>query len=185
MTNLPRISPNGLRVIAPDHDPVDLDGLPTLKQALSANHTRATHNIRRGLESDNITSKMRDQSKKIIRNDPPSYISIPQIPDAAEAALTALQYLPTPLLVLSSLRTVVLANEAMGRLLGLDTTRPSQQDLHDADEEELTPWEMLRGQSLSQIGIDMIQDGNAVLVNWEVRWRHRTTNLHGQWLIDP
>lgn len=47
------------------------------------------------------------------------HIDIPRMPVAAEIALAALQYLPTPLLVLSSLKTIVPANEAMDRLLGL------------------------------------------------------------------
>ena len=72
---------------------------------------------------------------------------------AAEVALAALQYLPTPLIVLNSLKTIVLANEAMGRLLGL----------HDTD----TVGDELKGQSLSQIGIDMISDGVPVWVSWD------------------
>lgn len=90
----------------------------------------------------------------------PLQIEIPQLPKAAEIAFTALQYLPTPLLVLSSLKTVVLANEAMGRLLSLH--------LEDAvDEDKRTVAEILKGQTLSQIGVDMLQDGQPVWVSWE------------------
>ena len=184
MTHSHPASPTGAEIVSPDHDPQDLDGLFTLKQALSANHTAGTHTKRNGLEKYRDTSKSRQQPQKITRNDPPSYIDIPQIPNAAEAALAALQYLPTPLLVLSSLRTILLANEAMGRLLGLDIIQPSQQSSDDVAEEELAPWEMLRGQSLSQIGIDMIQDGNSVIVDWEVRRLRSITNLQGQSLIN-
>ncbi len=78
-------------------------------------------------------------------------IDIPGHPIATELAFAALQYLPTPLIVLSSLKTVLLANEAMGRLLGL------RQDDAVAELESVT--EVLKGQTLSQIGIDMLQDG--------------------------
>jgi PAS domain-containing protein len=72
-------------------------------------------------------------------------------PKVTEIAFAALQNLPIPLLVLSSLKTIVLANEAMGRLLGLrgDATSSQQQSVMD----------VLKGQTLSQIGIDMLQDG--------------------------
>lgn len=86
------------------------------------------------------------------------HLNIPSTPMAAQIALTALQHLPNPLIVLSSLKTIVLANEAMGRLLGM----------HDRKDAVLEPTtEILRGQTLSQIGIDMISDGVPVWVSWE------------------
>ena len=76
-----------------------------------------------------------------------------------QLAFSAMQFLPVPLLVLNSLKTVVLANEAMGRLLGLvsDNTR----------EETVSVLERLRGQTLSQVGIDMLQDGRPIWITWE------------------
>jgi PAS domain-containing protein len=68
-----------------------------------------------------------------------------------EIAFAALQNLPMPLIVLSSLKTIVLANEAMGRLLGLRRDSASSQQESVID--------VLQGQTLSQIGIDMLQDG--------------------------
>jgi len=86
------------------------------------------------------------------------HLHLPQNPSVAETALAALQFLPTPLLVLSSWKTVVLANDAMGRLLGLyDNTGVSRDVLANG----------LNGQSLSQIGIDMISEGIPVWVSWE------------------
>ena len=82
------------------------------------------------------------------------------MPPTAEVALAALQYLPTPLLVLSSLKTIVLANEAMGRLLGIANVEEQ-----DGDNEAAT--DVLRGQTLSQIGVDMISEGAPVWVSWE------------------
>ena len=88
------------------------------------------------------------------------HIDILRLPAAAEVAVTALQYLPTPLLVLSSLKTVVLANEAMGRLLGLQSD-------DSAGGDKGTVSETIRGQTLSQIGVDLLQDGQPVWVSWE------------------
>jgi PAS domain S-box-containing protein len=104
-----------------------------------------------------------DQSRS--RNssaDASMHIDIPRLPMAADIALASLLYLPTPLVVLSSLKTIVLANEAMGRLLGLD-----QEDDDDAEQSSGSATDTLTGQTLSQIGIDMISDGVPVWVSWE------------------
>ena len=86
------------------------------------------------------------------------HLDLPYAPDAAETALAALQFLPTPLIVLNSWKTIVFANEAMGRLLGLyDNTDMSHDSIIHG----------LKGQSLSQIGIDMISDGVPVWVSWD------------------
>ncbi|KAK3695402.1 two-component system protein A [Podospora appendiculata] len=75
-----------------------------------------------------------------------------------QLAFSALQFLPAPVLVLDNLKTVVLANEAMGRLLGIS--------LQEAD--GMVPiMDQLRGQTLSQVGIDLIQGGGPVWVDWE------------------
>jgi hypothetical protein len=99
------------------------------------------------------------------------------------ASLTALQYLPVPLLVLSSLKTVVLANEAMGRLLGIDFESTT---LHDSSISEV-----LLEKSIGDLGIDILQNGSPILVSWEVRNGHglqdevrfrinKSTGLSGQ-----
>ena len=86
------------------------------------------------------------------------------------AAFAALQFLPTPVLVLSSLKTVVLANEAMGRLLGSE----SKEDLGlFEDEEDISTLDILYGKTLSQIGVEMVQDGQTVWTRWEVSIFHR------------
>jgi hypothetical protein len=82
-------------------------------------------------------------------------------PTTTMASLTALQYLPVPLLVLSSLKTVVVANEAMGRLLGIDFESTAFHDLSIS--------ELLEDKSMSDLGIDILQDGSPILVPWEVR----------------
>lgn len=101
-------------------------------------------------------------------------IKIPPRPAEADMAFIALQYLPMPVLVLSSTKTVVLANEAMSRLLGIDLYAEDQQynggqnDLErPASREFKTPTQILHGKSLSDLGFDLIQNGNAVFVAWE------------------
>ncbi|KAK7429184.1 hypothetical protein QQZ08_004194 [Neonectria magnoliae] len=77
-----------------------------------------------------------------------------------QLAFSAMHYLPVPTIVLNNLKTVVLANEAMGRMLGIVT--------EDSDEEDASAVvERLRGQTLSQVGIDMLQDGRPVWTTWE------------------
>ena len=82
-------------------------------------------------------------------------------PTASMAALTALQYLPVPLLVLSSNKTVVVANEAMGRLLGIDFESTAYHDFSIS--------EVLQDKTMGELGIDILQNGSPLLVAWEVR----------------
>lgn len=88
----------------------------------------------------------------------PFRLSMPTI-SPAQLAFSAMQYLPLPVIVLSNLKTVVLANEAMGRMMGIVT--------EDSDDDSLVTNERLRGQTLSQVGIDMLQDGRPVWITWE------------------
>ncbi|KAL6816486.1 hypothetical protein J3E69DRAFT_345566 [Trichoderma sp. SZMC 28015] len=89
----------------------------------------------------------------------PFRLSMPSI-SPGQVAFSAMQYLPVPVIVLNNLKTVVLANEAMGRMLGIISD-----DL--SDEDASATMDKLRGQTLSQVGIDMIQDGRPVWVTWE------------------
>ncbi|TVY81195.1 Two-component system protein A [Lachnellula suecica] len=91
------------------------------------------------------------------------HLNIPKYPSAADVALSAMQYLPYPLMVLNTLKTLVVANEAMGRLLGIED------DDEDAlSDDGMSQMEKLKGQTLSQLGIDMLQDGRPVWVTWEI-----------------
>ncbi|KAI0158235.1 hypothetical protein GGR57DRAFT_40244 [Xylariaceae sp. FL1272] len=72
----------------------------------------------------------------------------------AQVAFSAMQFLPIPLLILNDLKTAVLANEAMGTLLGFD-------------EELSTTSARLKGQTLAQIGIDLLQEGRPIWISWE------------------
>ncbi|KAL8898247.1 MAG: hypothetical protein Q9192_002168 [Flavoplaca navasiana] len=138
---------------------------PTLKKSLSASLHHAPHTS----TNDDVLPKPAQDGRRTpapVVGSPPLSVNIPKIPGAAEAALAALQYLPTPLLVLSTWKTVVLANEAMGRLLGLDV-KQSGDSLQHEDQDQIPISDILRGQSLSQIGVDMLQDGQRIWVSWD------------------
>lgn len=88
----------------------------------------------------------------------PFRLAMPSI-SPGQLAFTAMQYLPVPAIVLNNLKTVVLANEAMGRLMGTITD--------DLGDDPTATLERLRGQTLSQVGIDMLQEGRPVWISWE------------------
>ncbi|KAI7278063.1 hypothetical protein KC345_g6207 [Hortaea werneckii] len=101
-------------------------------------------------------------------------IRIPPPQHKADMAFTALQYLPMPVLVLSSRKTVVLANEAMGRLFGVDPAAQldgsglDSEDLSKVDSQELrSPTDVLYGTTLAQLGVDLLLNGNPIFVAWE------------------
>ncbi|RWA15049.1 hypothetical protein EKO27_g15 [Xylaria grammica] len=73
-----------------------------------------------------------------------------------QLAFSALELLPIPFLVLNNLKTVVLANEAMGRLLGLTEGSTIRHEGPNSVSE------MLNGGTLSSIGIDIIKDGRPI-----------------------
>jgi hypothetical protein len=101
------------------------------------------------------------------RVSPPSHVQLPSLPLPLELALVTLQYLPTPILVLSSLKTILLANDSFGLLLGLNKYEVDEDDI-DHEDKDVAVADLLEGQTLSQIGIDMVQDGQPIWVNWEV-----------------
>lgn len=101
-----------------------------------------------------------------LRSNPLS-IRIPPGPSADSLALASLQYLPMPLVVLSSMKTVVLANEAMGRLLDIDFIAMSEES-ESRSGDVLSATDVLRGLTLGQLGIDMLQNGSPIWVAWDV-----------------
>jgi hypothetical protein len=131
------------RSVSPLHmPPGQIDGLESL-QAESFLKGRAQSPVRRGSGNSSLL-----------------HLDIPGFPSPAELAMSALQYLPYPLLVLSNLKTLVMANEAMGRLLGIT-------DGDAASDDGMSGVDRLRGQTLSQLGVDMLQDGRPVWVTWD------------------
>lgn len=71
-----------------------------------------------------------------------------------------MQYLPVPILVLSSLKTIAVANEAMGRLLGIDFESTAFHEMSISD--------VLQDKPMGDLGIDILQNGSPLLVSWEV-----------------
>ncbi|KJZ77489.1 hypothetical protein HIM_03213 [Hirsutella minnesotensis 3608] len=98
-------------------------------------------------------SRSRSQSQSPFR------LSMPSI-SPGQLAFSAMQYLPVPTLVLNNLKTVVLANEAMGKMMGIVGDDVDQDDA-------MMTLERMRGQTLSQVGIDMLQEGRPVWISWE------------------
>ena len=147
-----------------------IEDYPTLKKSLSASFSTQSYKPPPDSEprADSRDEGARNTPSSSVASSPPLYVEVPKLPGAAEAAVAALQYLPTPILVLSSWKTVILANSAMTRLLGLDSKGDDRFPLNDGDCEQMPVNDLLRGQSLSQIGIDMVQSGQRVWVNWEV-----------------
>jgi hypothetical protein len=74
--------------------------------------------------------------------------------------MAAIQYLPYPLMVLNNQKTLVMANDAMGRLLDIEYNEC-------VDVEENSVVERLWGKTLGQIGIDVLQNGRPVWVMWD------------------
>lgn len=101
-----------------------------------------------------------NHSPSSIRSSDSLSIHLPSSPSATMASLTALQYLPIPILVLDSNKTVCIANEAIGRLLGID--------FESIVNEGLSITECLQGKSMGDLGVDILQNGSPILVSWEV-----------------
>ncbi|PQE20359.1 hypothetical protein CJF30_00001680 [Rutstroemia sp. NJR-2017a BBW] len=87
---------------------------------------------------------------------------MPGTTSPAEVAFSAMHFLPYPVIILNGFKTVVLANEAMARLLGAD-----EPPTGDASSDDLMSTDYYKGQTLGQLGIDMIKDSRPVWVTWE------------------
>ncbi|QDS67996.1 hypothetical protein FKW77_009313 [Venturia effusa] len=104
------------------------------------------------------------QSPASIRSEALS-AGIPSTPTSTAATLTALQYLPVPVIVLSSLKTVILANEAMGRLLNIDVN--AMRDSSDGSDRVISITDVLHGQSVADLGVDILQHGSPIWISWD------------------
>jgi hypothetical protein len=87
---------------------------------------------------------------------------------APEIAFAALRHLPTPLLVLSDLKTVVFANRAMEQILGFDTNGVNNSVSANECDAETTATDFVQGKSLTQLGIQIVQEEQQRWVGWEV-----------------
>lgn len=143
MSNLPSAKPSDFETSNPHGNSTERDSILNLEDS-PRKWARSS-----GFDPDNTLRHINSSSS----------------PTHAETALAALTYLPTPLLVLSNAKRVILANEAMGRLLGIDNLDDVPTN---GSHEETETLAMLQGQTLSQLGIDVIQNGQCVWVTWEV-----------------
>jgi len=86
----------------------------------------------------------------------------------ADLALATLQYLPTPLIVLSGSKMILLANDAMRCLLASDdaSERQNTQDYDNFDTS--ARGNVLHGLSLSQIGLEPVLEDHQGWTAWEV-----------------
>ena len=119
-------------------------------------YTSLKRSLSRLAEPPNGHASQEHTKAKNPKSAKPLQIDLPHVPMATEVAFAAMQYLPIPLLVLSSLKTVLLANEAMGRLLGIRKDH--------AGDDTVSGIDVLKGQTLSQIGVDMMQDGKLTIM---------------------
>ncbi|KAB8304182.1 hypothetical protein EYC80_003601 [Monilinia laxa] len=126
------------RPVSPLHmSPGQIDGLDALK-------AQEYMNGRRGSSESSIL-----------------HLRIPGMVSPADVAFSAMHYLPYPVIVLNDSKTVVLANEATARLLSADD------DENEANGGNLQPAERYKGQTLAELGIDMIKDLRPVWVTWD------------------
>ncbi|KAL2063438.1 hypothetical protein VTL71DRAFT_5243 [Oculimacula yallundae] len=118
-----------------------------------------------GLESLKADNYHKSRGQSPTRRDSADsllHLNISRGPSPADLAMLALQYLPYPVMVLSNSKTLVMANDAMGRLLGID-----EQEGDVASDDGMSITDKLRGQTLNQLGIDMLQEGRPVWVTWD------------------
>ncbi|PVH76406.1 hypothetical protein DL98DRAFT_425692, partial [Cadophora sp. DSE1049] len=106
------------------------------------------------------------------------HLNISRGPSSADLAMSALQYLPYPVMVLNNMKTLVMANDAMGRLLGIE-----DQDGDVVSDDGMSILDKLRGQTLNQLGIDMLQEGRPVWVTWDTFLNSITDDL-GQQMVE-
>lgn len=91
------------------------------------------------------------------------HLHIPGMVSPADVAFSAMHYLPYPAIVLNGSKTVVLANEATARLLSVNDG-----EIEEEEEEDQQPAERYKGQTLAQLGIDMMSDLKPVWVTWDM-----------------
>ena len=88
-------------------------------------------------------------------------------PSAGGIAFATLQYLPVPTIVLSSLKNIILVNEALKSLLAT-VDAEDDADMANGAFAQTAGVETLLGHSLSQLGIHMSAEGNQAWTSLEV-----------------
>ncbi len=107
------------------------------------------------------------QNNQFRERETPSRYYEPTIPAPNDIALAALQCLPTPMLVLSNSKTVLLANEAIFRLLSAELDSGEVAVPYDGDGQGAAVHN-LHGLSLSDLGIALVHQDDEAWAGWEV-----------------
>lgn len=89
---------------------------------------------------------------------------MPPAPRVTDVAFAALRYLPTPVLVLSNSKTVIIGNEAMGQLLATE----GGDTVYHNPENQNAAIHKLKGFSLSDLGVGLAPGQELIWNNWEV-----------------
>lgn len=135
----------------------------TLKQSLATISTRPFPSRSRSRSLPERASPQLETDEKLQN----AAFTAEAPPSAGEIAFVALQYLPVPTIVLSSLKQVILANEALRSLL---TTVDAEDDaaVSNGAFAQSAGAETLLGRSLSQLGIEMVAEGDQAWTSLEV-----------------
>ncbi len=96
-----------------------------------------------------------------------------------DAALAALRYHPTPSMILSGSKTVLMANEAMGRLLEAESGESGSSESDEDEKDEPPGGGILGGQTLSQMGIAMAPEEEQTWGTWGVGLYGRSKDHSG------
>ena len=144
---------------------------PSLQQSLCASRPKANR-LRSLSDPGNtpISSEGKSQQQYDWSEDLPQSPEPSTVPSsgAADIAFAVLQYLPTPILVLSASKTIILANEAMCSLLAQEAfTDPNELDVNS--QRPHLNMNVLQDRSLSQVGMEIIRPmGLKRHISWEV-----------------
>ena len=144
----------------------EFEKFPTLKQSLSASlASNFHHSPSKPDDLEHSPNHAILQTSSIRESPSPLQGSTIEADDVVDVALAAVRHLPTPILVLSSSKTVVLASEPMKQLLSSYNT--PEEGSEDPTSREMSVTEQLRGKTLTEIGVGVIEDGHPIIVNWD------------------
>ena len=144
----------------------EFEKFPTLKQSLSASlASNFHHSPSKPDDFEHSPSHAILQPDSIRESPSPLQDPAVEADDVGGIALAAMRHLPTPILVLSSSKTVVLASEPMKALLQSYSTL--EEGSEDPVSRETSVTEQLHGKTLAEIGVGVIEDGHPIIVNWD------------------
>ena len=132
---------------------------PSLRESLSMNRPSLNRN-----RSSPIVGHDEGGSRYM---DPDSESKLAALPPP-ELAFVALQYLPIPVLILSSSKLVMLGNDAFRKLLTRNHAAECYCAWNDGNSIGLAGGGTFTGLSLHQMGIFLVQEDHRTWTDWEV-----------------